>query len=178
MWWQQAGVWFLYAECNFHLQYDFDTHDCDYDTQDCDFNTHKSDFYAQSMILTRMSVIITLTSVITTRTSWIPTRCVWLWHKPTKITVRLPIGSWLAAIPQYHTHNRDFYIMPVMLAPWEWFWHSACDFNNHVCDFPTHTCRINTLRGIVTVSYCVSLEHAYVKIQYACACWFDTNECE
>jgi hypothetical protein len=93
----------------------------------------------------------------------------------------------------------------VILAPWVWFWHSACELNTHACDLNTHAwflhscvwfehscvcfwhaawknnllqyihkpkvqehacgrlkiyhphaCRINTLRGIVTVLYCVS----------------------
>jgi hypothetical protein len=34
----------LYAECDFHTQCDFETHECDYDTHNCDFYTYKSDF--------------------------------------------------------------------------------------------------------------------------------------
>jgi hypothetical protein len=64
-------IWhsFIHAECNFHTQSDFDTHECDKDTHNCDFNMHKSDFYTQSVILTRISVNSTRTSVISTRTS-------------------------------------------------------------------------------------------------------------
>jgi hypothetical protein len=61
---------FIHAECDFHTQCDFDTHECN---NNCDFNTHKRDLYAQCVILTRMSVILTrmsvsmkVTSVITT----------------------------------------------------------------------------------------------------------------
>jgi hypothetical protein len=40
-----ARVWFLHEECNFHTHCDFDTLECDYDIHDCDFNLHKKDFY-------------------------------------------------------------------------------------------------------------------------------------
>jgi hypothetical protein len=66
VWFQYARVWFTYVECNFHTQYDVETHKFDYDTRDCDYNTHKSDIYSQSVILTRMSVIIPFVSVIIT----------------------------------------------------------------------------------------------------------------
>jgi hypothetical protein len=44
----------------------------------------------------------------------------------------------------------------------------ACLIYTHACLIYTHACRINTLRGIVTVPYCVSTQHAYVSIQHAC----------
>jgi hypothetical protein len=89
--------------------------------------------------------------------------CVWFWHSAC-------VFNNLAF--DFHTHASDlithacnFDTLRVKLLHYNIYINLSCRYS-----YP-HACRINTLCGIVTVPYCVLIEHAYVFKIFNC-CWF------
>jgi hypothetical protein len=93
-------------------------------------------------------------------------------------------------------HTCDAGTLRVILAPWMWFWHSACDLNNHVCDLNTHACDFDTPRVKLlhlniyknlsyrhmpaavwkTITHMrVESTHCAALCLYHTACWFNTH---
>jgi hypothetical protein len=98
------------------------------------------------------------------------------WLAAMSMIFKLCVWFWQPAC-DFNTHSCDFHTY-------------TYDIHTHACDFGTlrvkllyynihkpklqlHACgrhafRINTLSSIVIVTYCVSVQRAYVKIQHAC----------
>jgi hypothetical protein len=141
MWFRHAVLFiyvvcdFLYAECNFHTQCEFE-YECDYSThvwfqhaQECDFHTHAS------VILTRMRVNMALTSMITTRPSVIHTQRVQFLHAVWFLQALMWLRTSVVS-----TRTRLISTSRI------WFPHAECDFTRSVVssNFDTYECDYDT----------------------------------
>jgi hypothetical protein len=175
---------------------DFNTENTDFYTQSIiyahrvRFSHATWDFYTQSVISTRTNAIATLTTVILTHSREISTRRVWFihsviygecdFHSHELNFNTMRVTNQLKSTENY-THESSFHItlvmcvfltlMRVILTHYVLNYFITIYIHKpklqvHTCG--RHACRINTLRSIVTLPYCMSVQHAYVKIQHAC----------
>jgi hypothetical protein len=107
----------------------------------CDFDTHECDYYTHECDLHTHELNFNSIRVTFKRTSLND-------RKITKNTTSTSVTFTLMRVILTHYVYKH---KPKLQAP-------ACN---------PHACLISTLRGIVTVPYCVPVQHPFVKIQHA-----------